>query len=79
MATGKGYADLVMIPRRNVERPALVIELKYNHSVDTALSQIKQRNYPSKIAEYTGDTLLVGITYDKELKQHICKIEKWVK
>lgn len=79
MATGKGYADLVMIPRRNVERPALVIELKYNHSVDTALSQIKQRNYPSKIAEYTGDILLVGITYDKELKQHICKIEKWVK
>lgn len=79
MATGKGYADLVMIPRRNVERPALVIELKYNHSVDTALSQIKQRNYPSKIAEYTGDILLVGITYDRELKQHICKIEKWVK
>ncbi len=79
MATGKGYADLVMIPRRNVERPALVIELKYNHSVDTALSQIKQRNYPSKIAEYTGDILLVGITYDRDLKQHICKIEKWVK
>ena len=31
-ATGKGYADLVMIPRRNVSKPALVIELKYNHS-----------------------------------------------
>ena len=25
-ATGKGYADLVMIPRRNVSKPALVIE-----------------------------------------------------
>lgn len=31
-ATGKGYADLVMIPRRNVSKPALVIDLKYNHS-----------------------------------------------
>ena len=30
-ATGKDYADLVMIPRRNVSKPALVIELKFNH------------------------------------------------
>ena len=75
-ATGKGYADLVMIPRRNVSKPALVIELKFNHSADTAIDQIKQKNYPSKIADYTGDILLVGINYDKETKQHSCKIEK---
>ena len=74
-ATGKGYADLVMIPRRNVSKPALVIELKFNHSADTAIDQIKQKNYPSKIAEYTGDILLVGINYDKETKQHTCHIE----
>ena len=75
-ATGKGYADLVLIPRRNVAKPALVIELKYNQSADTAISQIKQKNYPAKVAEYTGDILLVGINYDKETKQHTCKIEK---
>ena len=75
-ATGKGYADLVMIPRPNVSKPALVIELKFNHSADTAIDQIKQKNYPSKIADYTGDILLVGINYDKETKQHSCKIEK---
>ena len=75
-ATGKGYADLVMIPRRNVGKPALVIELKFNHSADTAISQIKQRNYPSKLQEYSGDVLLVGISYDKESKTHSCKIEK---
>ena len=75
-ATGKGYADLVMIPRRNVSKPALVIELKCNHSADTAINQIKRKEYPSKIAEYTGDILLVGINYDKEQKQHTCKIEK---
>ncbi|MGM9733284.1 MAG: AAA family ATPase, partial [Prevotella sp.] len=74
-ATGKGYADLVMIPRRNVSKPALVIELKYNQSTDTAISQIKQKNYPAKLADYTGDILLVGINYDKESKQHTCKIE----
>ena len=76
-ATDKGYADLVMIPRRNVSKPALVIELKFNHSAETAIDQIKQKNYPSKIADYTGDILLVGISYDKETKQHACKIESF--
>lgn len=75
-ASGKGYADLVMIPRRNVEKPALVIELKFNDSAESAIQQIKQKNYPSKIAEYTGDLLLVGINYDKKSKQHTCKIEE---
>ena len=75
-ATGKGYADLVMIPRRNVSKPALVSELKFNHSADTAINQIKRKEYPSKVAEYTGDILLVGVSYDNESKQHTCKIER---
>ena len=75
-ATGKGYADLVMIPRRNVDKPALVVELKFNHTADTAIDQIKRKEYPAKIAEYTGCILLVGISYDKETKQHECKIER---
>ena len=74
-ATGKGYADLVMIPRRNVSKPALVIELKFNHSADTAIDQIKRKEYPAKLAEYTGEILLVVINYDKETKLHTCKIE----
>ena len=82
-ATGKGYADLVMIPRRNVDKPALVIELKFNHSTDTAIDQIKRKNYPAKVKEYmdsassptTGEILLVGINYNKETKQHSCRIE----
>ena len=78
-ATGKGYADLVMIPRRNVSKPALVIELKFGHSADTALDQIRRKDYPAKIAEYTGEILLVGINYDKETKQHSCKIESLAK
>ena len=75
-ATGKGYADLVMIPRRNVSKPALVIELKFNHSADTAIDQIKRKEYPAKLAEYTGEIMLIGINYDKETKQHTCKIER---
>ena len=75
-ATGKGYADLVMIPRRNVSKPALVIELKFNHSADTAIDQIKRKEYPAKLAEYSGEIMLVGINYNKETKQHTCKIER---
>ena len=78
-ATGKGYADLVMIPLRNVAKPALVIELKFNHTADTAIDQIKRKEYPTKMAEYSGDILLVRVNYDKETKLHTCKIERYTK
>ena len=77
-ATGKGFADLVMIPRRSVNKPALVIELKFNHAAETAIDQIKCKEYPAKIAEYSGDILLVGINYDREQKRHTCKIERFL-
>ena len=77
--TGEGYADLVLIPRKNVNSPALVIELKYSHDAQAAISQIKARNYPQAVADYTGDILLVGISYDKKTKQHECVIEHWNK
>ena len=76
-ATGKGFADLVLIPRKNVDKPALVIELKYDKAVDTAIEQIKRKQYPDKVAQYTDNLLLVGITYDRDTKQHQCRIERF--
>ena len=75
MASGKGFADIVLIPRKHVESPAIVLELKYNQDADTAISQIKRQQYPAKIAEYTDNLLLVGINYDKQQKKHDCRIE----
>jgi hypothetical protein len=77
--TGEGYADLVLIPRKNVDSPALVIELKYDKDTKAAISQIKERNYPQQVADYTGSILLVGINYDKKAKRHECQIERWKK
>ena len=77
--TGDGYADLVLIPRKNVESPALVIELKYDKDTNAAISQIRNRNYPRAVGDYTGDILLVGINYDKDTKRHDCQIERWKK
>lgn len=76
LATGKGFADIVLIPRKNVDSPAIVLELKYNKDADTAISQILRKEYPAKIAQHTGELLLVGISYDRETKQHSCKIAK---
>lgn len=75
-ATGKGFADLVFIPRKNVDGPAIVVELKYDKTVNTAIEQIKRKQYPAKVAQYADNLLLVGITYDRESKQHFCCIEK---
>ena len=75
-ASGKGFADIVLIPRKNVDSPAVVIELKVNRDADSALDQIRRKQYPAKVAEYADRLLLVGINYDRETKQHNCRIER---
>ena len=74
--TGCGFADLVFIPRKNVCKPALIIELKQGKSADEAIAQIKELNYMEKVRQHTPDILLVGINYDKVTKKHTCKIER---
>lgn len=81
LPTGRGFADFVFVPKpeyRN-DYPALIVELKWNQNARTALQQIRERNYPASILDYTGDILLVGINYDKDSKQHQCLIEKYEK
>ena len=76
LASGKGFADIVLIPRKNVDSPAIVLELKYKKDADSAIDQIRRRQYTAKVAEYADRLLLVGINYDRETKQHTCKIER---
>ena len=76
LATGKGFADIVLIPRKNVDSPAIILELKVNKTADSAIDQIKRKQYPAKVAEYANHLLLVGINYDRDTKQHTCRIEK---
>ena len=63
MDAGKGYADVVMIPR-TPGNPALVIELKKDQNEGKAINQIKEKHYFSGLELYRGNTLLVGINYD---------------
>ncbi len=78
LPTGKGFADLVFLPRKQFpEKPALVVELKWNHSAMGAIAQMKERNYCQSLEEYRGKLLLVAISYDKKTRQHSCVIEQW--
>lgn len=79
LASGKGYADLVFIPRRNTKKPVMVIELKWNQSAHTAIDQIKERDYPELLKELSDEILLVGISYDEKTKIHSCIIETYKK
>ncbi len=78
MPTGKGFADICLIPRQlHADKPAVIIELKKDKDVEGAITQIKQKNYVKALEDYKGNLLLVGINYDKD-KKHTCVIEKMV-
>lgn len=79
---GKGYVDFIFYPETDKSADCIILELKVDHSPEDAIQQIKDRNYALKFKgrsgekpKYTGRILAVGISYDKNLKNHECKIE----
>ena len=78
MTAGKGFADVVFIPFIEGD-PAMIIELKRNDCVESAIDQIKDRQYFDSLEHYSGDLLFVGINYDEKDKTHSCKIERFEK
>lgn len=80
LPTGKGFADIVFLPRPNhLEKPAIIIELKWDKTVNGAITQIKNNCYGEALKDYSGKLLLVGINYDKKTKKHECLIEEVTK
>ena len=76
LPSGKGFADIVFLPKRFSDKPAMVVELKCDASADGALAQIREKHYADSLKEYKGNLLLVGINYNKKTKKHDCMIEK---
>lgn len=75
MPTGKGFADIVFLPRkREAGYPAMIVELKWDQSADTAIRQIEEKEYPRGLEDYRGNLLLVGISYDRKSRKHSCRI-----
>ena len=78
---GKGFADLAFLPGKGVDKPAMMIELKYDKDAETAIRQIHDNRYDGDLKKYFGNLILVGINYDKNrkgkgMKRHTCVIEK---
>ena len=77
LPTGKGFADVCFIPRKlHLDKPAVIIELKWDSSASGALTQIKEKHYAGALNDYMDNLLLVGINYNKDTKKHECVIEK---
>ena len=76
LPAGRGFADVVFLPLPHTNKPALIVELKYDKTADTAIQQIKDRKYAQALEGYKGEVLLVGISYFKENKSHCCVIER---
>ena len=79
LPSGKGFADIVFLPKRFSDKPAMVVELKCDASADGALTQIREKHYADSLKDYQGNLILVGINYDKKTKKHDCMIEKMEK
>ena len=80
LPTGKGFADLVFIPRKKfLDKQALIVELKWDQTAKGAIDQIKKKQYFESLEEYQGNLLLVGINYDKKTRELECVIEEFQK
>ncbi len=56
----------MFLPLPHTNKPALVVELKYDRTVTAAIQQIKNRHYTQALENYSGEILLVGSNYDKD-------------
>lgn len=74
--SGKGFADIVFIPRKTSSKPVIIVELKWDVTAKGAIRQIKDRKYAEILKLYQKEILLVGINYNKATKKHQCIIEK---
>ncbi len=70
LPTGKGFADMVFIPLPKSTRPAIVVELKYDKTADSAIDQIKRKEYPKSLVGFSKKIVLCGINYNKNTSKH---------
>ena len=70
----KAHREISILQYNN--KPAVIMELKWDKSAKGAISQIKEKQYVDALKEYQGNLLLVGINYEKDTKTHTCVIEQ---
>lgn len=79
LASGRGYCDILFLPRSGSSKPPLLIELKWDKSTEQAITQIRDKQYVEimKKFDYKGKILLGGVNYSTKTGIHSCKIEEY--
>ena len=60
---------MVFVPIKNSPYPAVVVELKYDKTAQSAIAQIKAKNYHGKLQNFSKTLILLGINYDKVIQE----------
>jgi hypothetical protein len=78
LQAGKGYADVIYVPKRNDSLPILLIEFKHDTSAEDAMNQIKEKEYFERYrdGDYPNEVIMIGLNYSSKTKEHQCLIEK---
>ena len=77
LPSGQGFADIVYLPRKkHQDKPAMIVELKWDKSAEGAIEQIKTKKYVKVLEDYKGNLLLIGVNYSKDSKEHQCIIKE---
>ncbi len=79
LPTGDGFADVAFLPKYpTLGFPAMIVELKKDKSVNTAMQQIEQKQYGLDLLHYRGNMLLVAVAYDSDDREHACQIKDFL-
>jgi len=75
---GKGTADFIFKPKKKNET-VIIIELKVDDSANAAIKQIHDKKYYHNLKKkgYTGNVLLIGLSYRNNSKTYRCKVEEY--
>ncbi len=78
IASGRGFVDIILMPREGRAVPPIIVELKWNRSAEGAVLQMKEKRYSQVLGKFgfKDEVLLVGVSYNAETKKHHCEIER---
>ena len=76
-ATGDGNIDLLYDNSKKSKYPTLLIELKFNESVEKAMKQIEEKRYGLNHKQEKGNILKIGMNYDSKKRKYTCIIEDY--
>ena len=77
LPAGNGIADILYFPKPFSDKPALLVELKWNRSAASAIRHVLNKDYPEALRGFCGKIQLVGVSYDSKKKKHTCMIQTY--